>query len=524
VGNPFFEAPILNSPYECPSRHWELDGEGQPTQRIVETRRDTRYVSPIPRALRQTGPQPQNRLTFGEGDGFTAAGQAFDPTPLIREVRSLVAVWRTLPNPSDWLVTPETARLLQHWRHHPFSGVQPFFCQIEAVEVAIWLTEVAPVLNKRPAIKKILEHLKNANGEANPGLNRLALKLATGAGKTTVMAMLIAWQTLNAIRRPDSPGFTRGFLIVTPGLTIKDRLRVLEPNHPESYYKNRELVPADLAGEMQKAKIVITNYHAFKPRERMEISKVGRALLQGRGKPIKTLETEGQIIQRAMGELMSLKNIMVLNDEAHHCYREKVQSAEEQELLKGDEKEEAKKNKEAARLWISGLEAVERQLGITRVMDLSATPFFLRGSGYPESTLFGWTMSDFSLMDAIECGIVKLPRVPVADNIPGAKVPIFRNLWEHIRKDMPRKGRSKAGQLDPLKIPSKLGRIPVLKARMNADLHMAGDLKKTDKANLFVIFGEPDIDSIELTKRGPMAGEAERRGRLRPEQRGGAQR
>jgi type III restriction enzyme len=301
VGNPFFEAPILNSPYECPSQHWELDDQGQPTQRIIETRRDTRYVSPIPQARRQTGPLPQSRLTFGEGDGFTSGGQAFDPTPVIREVRSLVAAWRTLPNPNDWLVTPETARLLQHWRHHPFTGVRPFFCQIEAAEVAIWLTEVAPSLSKRPNVKRILDHLKNSNAKANPGLSRLALKLATGAGKTTVMAMLIAWQTLNAIRRPDSTRFTRGFLLVTPGLTIKDRLRVLEPNHPESYYKNRELVPADLAGEIQKAKIVITNYHAFKPRERMEISRVGRALLQGRGKPIKTLETEGQMIQRVMG-------------------------------------------------------------------------------------------------------------------------------------------------------------------------------------------------------------------------------
>jgi type III restriction enzyme len=147
---------------------------------------------------------------------------------------------------------------------------------------------------------------------------------------------------------------------------------------------------------------------------------------------------------------------MVLNDEAHHCYREKPNHAIEDDDLTGDDKKEAEKNNEAARLWISGIEIVSRKLGVSRVVDLSATPFFLRGSGYAEGTLFPWTMSDFSLMDAIECGIVKLPRVPVADNIPGGEVPVFRNLWENIRKDMPKKGRGKAGDLDPLKLPTRL--------------------------------------------------------------------
>jgi hypothetical protein len=161
------------------------------------------------------------------------------------------------------------------------------------------------------------------------------------------------------------------------------------------------------------------------------------------------------MIQRVMPDLMGLKNILVLNDEAHHCYREKPGDAAETDLA-GEEKQEAEKNNEAARVWISGLEAVKRKLGIERVIDLSATPFFLRGSGYAEGTLFPWTMSDFSLMDAIECGIVKLPRVPVADNIPGEEVPVFRNLWEHIRTRMPKKGRGKSGALDPLSLPVEL--------------------------------------------------------------------
>lgn len=285
---------------------------------------------------------------------------------------------------------------------------------------------------------------------------RLALKLATGAGKTTVMAMIIVWQTINAVRRPGSTRFTRGFLVVTPGITIRDRLRVLQPNDPDTYYKNRELVPNDMIGDLDRAKIVITNYHTFKLRERIELSAGGRALLKGRrGEDLNTLETEGQMLQRAMPELMGLKYILALNDEAHHCYREKPGEADEGDL-KGDDRKEAEKNREAARLWISGLEIVNRKLGLTRVFDLSATPFFLRGSGYAEGTLFPWTMSDFSLMDAIESGIVKLPRVPVADNISGAEMPMYRNLWEHIRTQMPKKGRGKAAELDPLKLPTPL--------------------------------------------------------------------
>ena len=164
---------------------------------------------------------------------------------------------------------------------------------------------MAPQIGR--AGKRFLEHLINTNHEANPGLSRLALKLATGAGKTTVMAMLIAWQTINAVRRPQSSRFTRGFLVVTPGITIKDRLRVLQPNDPDSYYQSRELVPSDMLPDLEKAKIVITNFHAFKRRERLPLSKGGRSLLRGRGEPLKTLETEGQMLQRVMPELMGVK-------------------------------------------------------------------------------------------------------------------------------------------------------------------------------------------------------------------------
>jgi len=457
MSNPFFERPILNSPYERPSLHWELDSNGQPTQKISEFRRRADFITPIPKPKKQGNKKGQGAiqplLISDDVEELSTTSQKYDPTAIINAVRDQVDRWRTLSNPKEWGVTPETERLLKHWRHHKFSGLRPFFCQIEAVETAIWLTEVAPTAGKKA--KDFLEHLENANRDANPEIMRLALKLATGAGKTTVMAMLIAWQTVNAVRYPNSKRFTRGFLIIAPGLTIKDRLRVLQPNDPDSYYGNRELVPQDMVDEIKRAKIVITNYHAFKLRERIDISKGGRSLLQGRGEALNTLETEGQMIQRVMPDLMGMKNILVINDEAHHCYREKPIPEEEVDLS-GDEKKEAEDNNAAARVWISGIEVVNRNLGVIRVIDLSATPFFLSGSGYVEGTLFPWAMSDFSLMDAIECGIVKLPRVPVADNIPDGEVPVFRDLWKHIGKEMPKKGRGKSGSLDPLKLPTRL--------------------------------------------------------------------
>jgi type III restriction enzyme len=206
-----------------------------------------------------------------------------------------------------------------------------------------------------------------------------------------------------------------------------------------------------MLADIDRAKIVITNFQ-FKLRERVDVAKGTRAVIEGwRGETLQTIETEGQMLQRVMPELMGMKNITVLNDEAHHCYRARVKDAtgEIEADLKGEEKDEATENNEAARMWISGLEAVKRKLGLFLIYDLSATPFFLRGSGYAEGTLFPWTMSDFSLMDAIESGIVKLPRVPVADNVPGGDTPKFRNLWEEIKKgprQLPKKGRLSSGR------------------------------------------------------------------------------
>ena len=454
----FYEQPILNSPYECPAQYWELGKNRRPTHKVLKGRRPADFITPIPSPRRQGG-AGSAQMEFGpRGEALSDAGQQYESSAvIINSLRQKLEKWREKPE-HEWGVTPTTARLLKHWRHHQFNAIRPFFCQVEAVEAVIWLTEVAPTLRDTKT-RQIIERLRAANQSANPELSRLALKLATGAGKTTVMAMLVAWQTLNAARHPNSSRFTRGFLVVTPGITIRDRLRVLQPNDPDSYYKSRELVPQGMLGNLLQAKIVIANYHALMLRERMHLTPGNRRLLQGRaGAEPDTKETEGQMLKRVMSELMGMRNIMAFNDEGHHCYRERPPDENEEAELQGEE-EEAKKNREAARVWISGLEIAQRELGLSRILDLSATPFFLRGSGYAEGTLFPWTLCDFSLMDAIECGIVKLPRVPVADNTSKA-MPMYRNLWEHIGGKMPKakrgRGRAKAAPLDPLDLPIEL--------------------------------------------------------------------
>ena len=474
TGDEFFESPILNSPYEEPGRYWELDEGGRPTGRILDGRRQAAYITPIARAKRDAGTaSAQGELDLGIKAGND--DQRYDQYALINEVRYEVSKWRSLPE-ANWGVTPETARLLKHWRSYRFQNQRPFFCQIEAAEIYIWLTEVAP---KTKVGERILAYIANGNEDANPGIERIALKLATGAGKTTVMAMIIAWQTINAVRSPSSRKFTNAFLVVSPGLTIRDRLRVLRPSDPDEYYLHREIIPQEFAHDIKKAKIVITNYHAFKPRELLEVAKGTRALLEGRHArdEFVTTESPGQVLQRVMKELMGLKRILIINDEAHHCYREKPMTEEERKAkLEREEKDEIAERKEMARVWISGLESVSKTMS-ARVLDLSATPFFLRGSGYAESTLFPWTVSDFSLMDAIECGIVKLPRVPVSDNsarLTRDNLPVFRNLWENVRSAMPKKARANSKDaLDPMELPPMV---------MSAIDELYGNYEKVSKA------------------------------------------
>ncbi len=232
----FFEQPILNSPYSEPSRHHDLDEDGQPTDQPPNVgRRPFSRLSPVPKPKKRRSKNTndgQQDLALYADDGISTVEQEYNQTQVINNIRDHLKLWRAMTNPQDWGVTPATARLLSHWRTHEFQGIRPFFCQIEAVETIIWLTEVA---KRQQVHRSFWRHIENANAGANPELIRLAMKMATGAGKTTVMAMLIAWQSVNAVRSPNSKLFTRGFLVVTPGITIKDRLRVLQPSDPNSY-------------------------------------------------------------------------------------------------------------------------------------------------------------------------------------------------------------------------------------------------------------------------------------------------
>jgi type III restriction enzyme len=415
------ENPILNSPYTEPLRHFKFSDDGI-TNDIEEKRRVSSYFIPVPRAHNRN-PQQLRFETEWTADRI-------EENKFINRIRERVALWRQ----GGYLgITNVTRRLLGYWRRDERER-KLFFCQIEALETAIYITEVANKYNDA----WIENDLRRANEDANPLLYRIAFKMATGSGKTLVIAMLIVWQALNKLANSQDIRFSDAFLIVTPGITIRDRLRVVFPNDPQNYYRLHDLVPNDLLAELGKAKIIVTNFHAFKLRERVAAGKITKGILQ-QGETSPFTETPDQMVRRVCRELGNKKNIVVINDEAHHCYRRKPDG--EEEKLAGDERKEAEKRAEEARIWISGLEAVKAKIGLKVVCDLSATPFFLRGSGYAEGTLFPWVVSDFSLIDAIECGIVKVPRVPVADDSMVGEQPTYRDLWLRIREELPKKGR-----------------------------------------------------------------------------------
>lgn len=422
------ENPIINSPFDEPTRHFQFTDEGI-TNQIVDGRRISSYFVPIAKTKKKGSKQLQFDTEWTQ--------DRIEENKLVNDIRRRVAMWRQ----GGYLgVTPTTARLIAHWTD-PNREKKLFFCQNEALETAIYIAEVA----RKYGDAWIENAIRAANDTSNPGLPRTAFKMATGSGKTVVMAMLIAWHALNKRANPHDARFSDTFLIVTPGITIRDRLRVLLPNDSENYYRQRDIIPAQYQEQLGQAKIIITNYHAFQLREKVAAGKITKSILavqQPAGQPSPFTETPDQMVRRVCRELNTRKNIIVLNDEAHHCYRRNPPgSDDEDEALTGDERVEAKNRDEEARIWISGIEAVKAKIGVKAIYDLSATPFFLRGSGYPEGTLFPWVVSDFSLIDAIEAGIVKVPRVPVADDSMTGEQPTYRDLWLRIREHLPKKSR-----------------------------------------------------------------------------------
>lgn len=438
------ENPVINSPFEEPQRHFRFADHGI-TDEIVPGRRRSTYFIPIAKPKLKTG-QKQAALDL-------SIQHRAEENKLINDLRARVANWRQAGRPHT---TPTTRRLLEYWTRSDRER-RLFFCQIEAVETLIYLTEIAPKQDANHGTF-ILERFKQAHAGATPEghapLLRYAAKMATGSGKTVVMGMLIAWQALNKQANRQDQRFADAFLIVSPGITIRDRLRVLLPSDPNNYYRQLDLLPPSLRDDLGQAKVAIINYHAFLRRERNNAASLTKKLLRAPGEASPFQESAGQMVARVCAELGNKKHIVVLNDEAHHCYHRRPIDGDEK--LSGDELLEAKQREEEAKIWIGGLGAVQKKLGIRAVYDLSATPFFLRGSGYPEGTLFPWVTSDFSLTDAIESGIVKVPRVPVAQNNDQSENPTYRNLWAHIGKDMLKgRGGKEDGPVEPV-LPKEL--------------------------------------------------------------------
>jgi len=418
--------PILNSPFQEPNRHFDFDERGVITGTIADGRRRSLYFTPIPGTKKRS--TPQTSFDFDSTDRV-------EENQLINQIRSEVSIWRARGYPG---VTQTSSRLLEHWNQVD-DRVRPlFFCQREAIETAIFLTEVAP--RSATFFQDTLAQYANS---LNKGLFRIALKMATGTGKTVVMSLLIAWQTINKARNPHDARFTDQFLVVAPGITIKDRLRVLKPSDPDNYFDGLDLLPAGLRADLNRATVHIVNYHQLMLREKQSAPAKTKRLL---GNEAVFTETPGEMANRVLKPFSGTKQIIILNDEAHHCYREKPEAVQLDaeaaktayglDDLSGDDRSEAKDREIEARVWHTGLVHIARKRGVKAVYDLSATPFYLKGSGWQEGTLFQWVVSDFALTDAIECGIVKIPRVPTRDDVDAID-PAFRALWSKVGRQLP---------------------------------------------------------------------------------------
>lgn len=438
VAPPGLENPILNGPYEPPELHFTLGPDG-PTGDVRPGRRPSESFIPIPQERKG-----KQRSDEQQAFDFDLTGERREANDTINGLRRDVELWRARRYNG---VSPTSRKLLEHWAD-PGRENRVLFCQREAAETAIFLTEVAG----RHGYTDWRRGLDLANDEHNGALPRIALKMATGSGKTVVMAMLIAWQTLNKLQTPRDIRFTNRFLIVAPGITIRDRLRVLRPSEPGNYFDERDLIPADLRARMGDARVIIVNYHSFLPRTRKEFQNVSKTTKEilAPGETGTFDETPAKIVARVLRDFGSEPGqIVVFNDEAHHCYQDRPSS--------GALSKEEKDANADARVWFKGLQAIARTkgYGIKQIFDLSATPFYLGGSGWNEGYIFPWTVSDFSLMDAIESGIVKIPRLPVDDDAVGDTT-TYRHLWQYIGKVLPKRAASATVNTDGWIMPPEL--------------------------------------------------------------------
>ncbi|NLI12963.1 BPTD_3080 family restriction endonuclease [Pelotomaculum propionicicum] len=373
---------IINSPYEKPARHWSYNREKMQFK-LAEGRRPAGYV-----------------IASGRSRSFDDPG-IFIELPLVNKIRKRVNQWRESGYPG---VTGITKKLLEHWQDpEERYDRRFFFCQLEAIETLIWLVEA-------PEHEKAGIEIPSDGGD----FRRLCNKMATGSGKTIVMAMTIAWQVLNKVTYPQDTRFSKNVLVVAPGLTVKSRLKVLNPTEVNNYYQEFNIIPPAFFDKLRQGRVLIVNWHILKPLDENSGPKVVK----------KGPESDEAYVKRVLGEMASVRNIIVINDEAHHAWRVPAESK-----VKGVKKEEI----EEATLWVGGLDRIHRKRGILNCFDFSATPFAPSGKKAAEEALFGWIISDFSLNDAIESGLVKTPRVVVRDG--GQLTKDYKSRFYHIYMD-----------------------------------------------------------------------------------------
>lgn len=372
---------ILNSPYAAPTRHWQPGSGGA----LVET----------------AGRRPASYEIFDIRNNTRRT----EELARVNEIRERVAAWRAADYSGATIVS---RRLLEHW-HDGSARVHPFyFCQLEAIETLIWWVEASAEFRQGIFLP----------GDGGPW-QRVCCKMATGTGKTLVMGMIVCWQVANALAYPKRKEFSRAVFVVAPGLTVKERLRVLYPGEPGNIYDEFALCPSEaLRQQINRAEILVDNWHALLPLEPPERSVVKK----GR-------ESDAAFVRRVLGKLAACKNIVVINDEAHHAYRlpADVKIGRKQALEAGLDPDEATR-------WIEGLDRIHKTCGVLRAFDLSATPFAPTGKANTEAGLFSWIVSDFGLNDAIEAGLVKTPRVVVRDDaLPDART--LRSKLYHLYRD-----------------------------------------------------------------------------------------
>ncbi|MBZ0168323.1 restriction endonuclease [Candidatus Methylomirabilis lanthanidiphila] len=405
--------PIICDAYAKPSHHWVIE-KGKPPVK-AQGRREACYYY-----------RPPGRSTGTNQADEVGTRILLD---LVNEIRDRVKSWRRTGFPG---VTGVTGELLAYWNRDDRER-RLFFCQREAVETIIFLTE---------ARGDFLHGLSIPRDE--PGeIVRYACKMATGSGKTAVMGMLAAWSILNKVADRTDKRFSDVVLVLCPNVTIRERLQELDPHRGEaSIYRARDLVPSHRMSDLRKGHVLIRNWHVLAPQEMNQVGGVG-AKVVNRGD-----ESDTALVSRVLGRGVGGKgNILILNDEAHHAYRIRqldntAELEEEDELAEPDGRE--------ATVWIEGLDKIRRIRGINLCVDLSATPFYLNRSKNDAGRPFPWIVSDFGLIDAIESGLVKIPQLPVQDTT-GAEIPAYFNVWKWIveKKLTPGEKGGKKGQVKP---------------------------------------------------------------------------